>query len=409
MGTHSFHTQPVSPDVSGSRRERRQIPTKDGDVLGEFVIVAEHYAYVACQDVVIGTRYLAEGDLFLYDAQLSAKLGRTAYTRYRGIYRAIRANLTYAGGWAVMKRTALVEMHAIAKETLDAQYGRVRKPADVSEATWSIVRNGGKGFTTHKDELHAIELLHRTVSTTRRQSRRLGLSHAEGQLAARLQYVDEGHHLVVSLGTLLAEYVGGVLDVVRAARTEIDAIMGLATDAFFAEEIAHRLDAVQFALRAKVLVQPMVSVRRHAMIDLAHVALAVRRGAQMSKDGRSGASEGVRNLLGNVRDSLDLLLVQERLETEVTPPVGARVRFPGSENAAFNAEGVVKTACALRAQVNAPFGSRFANVETMPTIRKELDAGISCLDANDMRFAEAKAHFIAASDAVAGSAARIGP
>lgn len=365
--------------------------------VGTFIVVIKGLFYIATDDVIRGGKKVKAGTCFVYEQ------GGT-FQAYQSIYRAIRAYLTYAKGWATMQGAMLRDLTALAEACVASLFGVATLEdgefARLNAQLKTIIEAGGEGFTTNKQVRHALVVFHRTRTRTRPGSQLLGYGNSSGKLARRLTEITTSEQIVVSIGTLLSQYLGKVLAIAAEQRGTVNDVLGYGTDALLLESTALTLDGVAHALDAALIIRPTTHVGTYAVEDCRNAARMIRLALESGQT--SGVSEAVRNLLVNVRESLDLLAWQYDLEQVIT--IVAR---PSKDKSGLSADEWADLRTRVRAlleRVREPFGARFKNKDTAPKIRRLLHRALDRLDRAAGRQAddpiEVKSLLVEVSDAV---------
>ncbi len=349
-------------DLSALPSEYRTLETVHGVVIGTFVEVIPGTLYFATGGVKRRGIRVKQGTWFVYDA-VNSKLRRPLFVAYDNAYNVERGFGTYAKGWGMLQLSTLHGLHSLAMADLAATRGlRVMEPgayAAMNAKLCAVYDSGGSVFTRNKKICHAAAMVKRTREVTRPGSQILGFANAAATFAEQINTVTGDYRHIMTISTVVGQYMGAVLDVVRSERAKIDKIMALNTDALFDEENAHALYGIAKRLFETLVARPTTHVGDRASKDCVRAADLIRTALQSGEAGRSGASEGVRNLLGNVRDSLDLSLWQydvAEVVALIAVPVRNKTPFTVEEWVALYAR--VKP---LHDRIKSPFGSRFEN------------------------------------------------
>ena len=382
------------------------LQTPHGIAIGTFVVLVPGLLYIATGDVKRKGVRVKQGVWFVFDQGNSA-FNAKVFAPYDSAYGVIRAFSTYAKGWTEMQLQVVGGLHALAEASLADIFGvqtlELGEYEAIDAQLRDVIKTGGVSATTNRKVQHAVGVFNRTRTTTRKGSRVLGFANSAGKFADRLSEVEGDHTFVTTIGTVVAQYMGSVLDVVKAERAKIDKIMALNTDALLTEENAHALLVIGKQLFETLVARPTTHVGDNATVDCGKAAEMIRAAVAAGAAGRSGASEGVRNLLGNVRDSLDLLVWQydeEQLVMSIAGPVRHKSVLADEEWSEL-----FLSVHQLVVRVAEPFGSRFANARTMKDIRMHLrvarDAAHSPSDADPViRLATVKMRLVLASKCV---------
>lgn len=365
--------------------------------VGTFIVVVDGLFCIATDDVTRGEKKVKAGTCFVYEQ------GGT-FQAYRSIYRAIRAYLTYAKGWVTMQGEMVGSLTALAEACVASLFGVSTlgdgEFARLNTQLKDVIEAGGKGFTTNKQVRHALVVFNRTRTKTRPGSQLLGYGNSSGKLAKRLREITTSEQIVVSIGTILSQYLGKVLAIAAEQRGTVNEVLGYGTDALLTERTAVTIDGVAHALDAALIVRPTTHVGIYAAEDCRNAAKMIRTAHESGQT--SGVSEAVRNLLVNVRESLDLLAWQYDLEQIVT--ILARPSKDKSGLFADEWQDLRTRVRALLDRVKEPFGARFKNKDTVPKIRRLLNLALDRIDRAVGRQAddpvEVKSLLIEASDAV---------
>lgn len=349
-------------DLSALPPRHLAIPTISGIAVGTFIEVVANVLYIATGSVKRWGVRVKQGMWFVYDT-VNSTPRKPLFVAYDNAYGVERGFGEYAKGWGMLQLSTLHGLHSLAMADLAATRGlRVMEPGEyaaMNAKLRAVYDSGGSAFTQHRKVCHAAAMVKRTREKTRQGSQILGFANAAATFAERINTVTNDYRHIMTVSTIVAQYMGAVLDVVRKERAKVDAMMALSTDALFDEKNAHALCVVGKRLFETLVARPTTHVGDRASKDCVRAADLIRVTIPLGKDGRAGASEGVRNLLGNVRDSLDLLLWQydvAEVVALIATPVRNKTPFTAEEWVALYAR-----VTPLHRRIKPPFGSRFEN------------------------------------------------
>lgn len=338
---------------------------------GTFVELVPGYLYIATGSVKRGGVRVKQGMWFVRDESLSTDKV-PVFRVYDNAYNVMRGYGTYAKGWGMYQLSGLHNLHSLAMADLAGTWFLRTMSAGEYETLVkkcaAILASNGTSFTKDKKVRRAIENIVAARRQDNRSRQRLGYTNAAGKIAERIRDVTGSYDVIVTLSTVAAQYMGAVLDVVRQERAKLDRILALGTDALFAEENAHALFGIGKRIFDACVARPTTHVGERASKDCANAADLVRKGIAAGPSGRAGMSEGIRNLLGNARDSLDFLLWQYDVATfvaEVAPRVRAGEGLTEEEWRSYAPRTVE-----FEKRITPPFGERFASKKPLEDARR---------------------------------------
>lgn len=304
------------PDVRKPRIERWKFNTARGEKIEADCLVlvddgANVHVLVAldAQGYKPGTPFGLEGR--------RGKGGKTLYVYrdYDSLYKLLRAYAKHIKAWVARNAEALGALRTLAQAELLATYGvSILEPHELMRAqSMALVALDGVGDLVSRTEEveHAIALYRRT--TTRKGSRRtLGFASVTANLDLRLADLAHIDVLVVTVGMIVANYIGDVVARVHSERERLDAI--LTRDDVFTEEASAQLVATAAVLRTVLVARPHTHVGMYAPEDCDEAQRLIDGQLEVSEDARAGASEGVRNRIVAARNALLLLELQYDVE-----------------------------------------------------------------------------------------------
>lgn len=352
----------------------RSLATDKGNATGTFVELVPGYLYVATGSVQRGGTRVQQGLWFVRDERMSTKK-RIVFRAYDNAYNVIRGYGTYAKGWGMFQLSALHNLHSLAMADLAGTWFLRTMSAEeydkLVKKCAAIIASKGTEFTKNTKVQRAIENIVAARQQDNRSRQRLGYTNAAGKIAERIKGVTGSYDVIVTLSTVTAQYMGAVLDVVKQEREKLNRILALGTDALFDEGHAHALFGIGGRVFRACVARPTTHVGEHATRDCGQAAELIRKGIVAGPSGRAGMSEGIRNLLGNARDSLDFLLWQYDVATfvaEAAPRVRTKELVGDDVWRAF-----VPRIAEFGKRIAPPFGARFASKKPLEDARAAVE------------------------------------
>jgi hypothetical protein len=349
----------------------RVVLLKVGMVAGRFLQFAGGQLLVAVDvpDVKTGTWF--GPDLRATKARRRASCG-LIYQPYDNAYKCRRAHLTHIRWWALMRLSEARCLNQLALTSFAVTYGDdpfadAELFANLHLETMLIVNAvpGEPHYQNNEQMRRAVALLR--AHTSRLGSRkRLGLASVAIRTADRAAELDQDQQVVVSLGTVVDQYIGGVIEQVKVWLPGLEDKLKLLWQEMYTDE--HRDFFVQLALHMEKLfvARPFVNPGAHCVRDAKEVARAIGYLMNASRGQQSSSMEDIRQLIKNIVDCCKLLVWQYQLEVVITEVSDALKWKTG-----IDWNGLCQSRCWLEANLPDTIGYGFKN-NVVTDIRAQL-------------------------------------
>ena len=287
------------------------IPTKDGKVIGIFEVIVPHAALIGVE--VSGHK---RGTSFGVQRHRDAKGNVTnVFVPHDSMYKLLRAYDVHTRTWVQVNAATLGDLGLLARANLMATYGvNIVNDAEfvaLQRKLEVLVSGADESVSRTRRVTHAIDLYR--VTRNRVGSRRtLGFASAVANIDHRLADLAALDKIVVDVSYFVAKEIDRVLGQVTYFRKRLDKM--LADDVIWSDGIAGELEHMARSLRELLVARPFTHVGTSAPQDCEDACRQIRALLSAPVTARSGASEGVRNLIGAARDSLKLLEGQQQIE-----------------------------------------------------------------------------------------------
>ncbi len=238
-------------------------------------------------------------------------------------YKFRRAYLLHIAGWVTMRLAQARNMNRLGLMTMNATYGNalVDEPAFVALQTemQPIIDAvpGDPLYQNNRRMRRATELFR--VHPTRVGSRnRLGLASIAIQTADRADELDGDMRCVVSYGTIVANYIDGVIGQVKELLPELEQKLSLVWQEAFKPAVRDYFELLAATMKDLFVVRPFVDPGAHCIRDAEEVARVIGDLMNASRGQQSDSMESIRQLMKNIIDCFKLLLWQYEFESLIT-------------------------------------------------------------------------------------------
>ena len=248
-------------------------------------------------------------------------------------YKARRMQM-YIHSWVNMQLCLVRDLNQLALLSLAATYGDVFAKYDelvaLSNKLQALLEDEGEELlgTNNQQVRKARDLIRKTNKRDGPSSRkRLGYSAAAIRTAQRGAELDTDQQIVVSLGTVIDQYIGSVIEQVKGLLPELEQKLGLVWQEAFKPTVRDYFKLLAATMQDLFVVRPFVDPGAHCIRDAEEVARVIGSLLPESRGHQSGAMEFLRQLMKNIIDCFKLLVWQyefEGLVTEVSDAVKHR-------------------------------------------------------------------------------------
>lgn len=307
--------------ISSLRLENRTINLERGKLTGTFLVLLENGGSAIVLVAVAAPGY-KPGTPFGLEERSTGKSDkvRVFYRPYESLYTLLRGYRDRVKSWVTANLQTVRKFRTLAATEMLGSYGVVNLYTEEfavlqSELRPFIYEDSHDGLSRTRRVTRAIELFKR--NRTRLGTRNVlgdasvlaGLQYREDQL----ERIDE---VVVSVSTMVADFLDSLMVVIRAIREKLDAIV--LSDEFISPAVAGELEQIAVVLGQVLIFRPHTHVGKNARLDCEEACSLIRSLLAVSASGRTGATEGIRNLIVAARNSLIILERQYEIEGIIT-------------------------------------------------------------------------------------------
>ncbi len=290
------------------------IPTKRGNVSGLFQVIVPNMAMIG-----IEVPEHKRGTAFGVQRHRDAKgIATDVFAPHDSEYKLERAFDVHTRRWVEINASKLTDFGLLARANLMATYGvNIMNDGEfvaLQQRLHALISGTDDSVSRTERVVHAIKLYR--ITQSRVGSRRtLGFASAVANIDHRLADLATLDKIVVDVSHFVVMDIDRVLKRVTYFRERLDKI--LADDVIWSEEVAGELEHMARSLRELLVARPFTHVGTSAPKDCEDACRQIRSLFIAPVTARSGASEGVRNLIGAARDSLKLLEAQQQMEEAI--------------------------------------------------------------------------------------------
>ncbi|HCC83253.1 TPA: hypothetical protein DEP96_00205 [Candidatus Uhrbacteria bacterium] len=237
-------------------------------------------------------------------------------------YKARRMYKLYVHGWVTMQLSLVRDLNQLALLSLAATYGNAfisyAEFVALSNKLQPLLTEGGEELlgTNNKQVRKARDLIRKTSQRDGPSSRkRLGYTSAAIRTALRAAELLNDEKIVVSLGTVIDQYIGTVIERVRELLPELEEKKAFMFFDMFKPATRDYFGLLAAIMKDLFVVRPFVNPGLHCVRDATDVARIIEKLRFENEEQQKGAMEGLRKLVNNIIDAFKLLVWQYELES----------------------------------------------------------------------------------------------
>ncbi len=279
--------------------------------------------------IAVEVKGIKPGTIFGLDLRASKKPSRresgSIFQPFDNLYRARRAYLSHIRNWAVINYGLMVDLNKLAIQSLMVTYG---DPTLDMVAFVELQRRlcplldglVNLDEVSHDRQFRKVVDLIRTTRVRPGPSsrQRLGYTSAAIRAAGRAHDLECEERVVVSLGTVIDQYIGSVLAEVEAMLPVLEDKKALMFYELYTPENRDYFTTLILRLEQLFIVRPFVNPGKHCIRDATEIARIMTVLLPESRGHQHSSMENIRLLIANLVDSFKLLLWQYEFEVVLT-------------------------------------------------------------------------------------------